>query len=276
MRLSIYDFQNYRLFLKEACEQMQKEKSLRAIAKDLGFASHSSISMTINGQRNLLPNAVRKIANFFEMDKDESRFLQALVAFNQAQDEQEKLLFQRQMFSVKGFLKAKPVQSAQYQYFSNLLLVLVREIIGLPNEDCSTESILSQLHDQSITAKDIDGALAQLIDLRLVDKSLEGKLFKRDAHIEMPEGMNKGFMYAFHKAVLEKAIESLFLVPGKKREYSATILTFKSERIGEAKECLRNFRNEFIARFSEDSDCDSVSQFSYQLFELADQKKKAG
>jgi uncharacterized protein (TIGR02147 family) len=272
---SIYDFQDYRLFLKMAFEEMKKTKSLRAIAKDLGFASHSSIVLVINAERNLSPSSASKIAEHFEMSKDETKFFQALVAFNHAQNAEEKLLYQRQMFSVKGFLKAKPIGSAQYQYFSNLLLVIVREVIGLTGGDCSAKAVLEYLGHANVSEKEIEMALDQLVTLRMVDKSVEGKMFKRDDHIELPKGLSNTFIYSFHKMILEKSLEALVQLPSSQREYSATVLTFNSERTQEAKEFLSQFRNEFIARFADDKNCDSVTQFSFQHFELAKAKKKS-
>lgn len=274
---SIYDFHNYRDFLKLEIERLRAKNpklSYRNISKKIGVASPNFIFLVMQGKRNLSLPMAKKLAKFFEFNQDETTFFSALVGYNQAADVEEKLMYQSQMFSVRGYLRAKPVEHAQYKYFSDWAVVVLREMIELQGFKLDTKKIAAEIHGGEVSAKQIEDGLKLLQELRLVDHSLEGTYHKREAHLEFPAGLSHGFIFAYHKAVLEKAEKALFNLKSAQREFSVSTISFDSAKMTEAKEFLTKMRTEFIARFGESKDSDAVAQFSYQFFEMAKIPKK--
>jgi uncharacterized protein (TIGR02147 family) len=199
----------------------------------------------------------------------------ALVQFNQAPTAEEKLVFQRQMYAVKGFLKFKPIEWAQYHYFSNWMIVVLREMIGLEQFNPNSKVIAEQLSGTDITPTQVDQALKLLVDLRLVDRSLENKYFQKDTNLQLPEGMSQSFVFAFHKAMLDRAHWALMNLKSSDREFSANTFTFDSSQMKAAKDFLESMLSEFISRFGNQPNADSVFQLNYQFFEQATLNKKS-
>ncbi len=131
---SVYDFHDYRQFLQKEIERLRAEDatlSYRVIAKKMGVASSNFILLVIQGKRNLSSAMAHKISKFFDFNQDETKFFVSLVGYNQAADVEEKLMYQGQMFSVRGYLRAKPVEHTQYKYFSHWAYVVLREMMEL-------------------------------------------------------------------------------------------------------------------------------------------------
>jgi uncharacterized protein (TIGR02147 family) len=109
----------------------------------------------------------------------------------------------------------------------------------------------------------------------MVDKSLEGKYFKRDAHLDLPSGRSHSFIFAFHKMMMEKSVQALLGLKPSQREVSATTMTFDASKLDEARAFLDKMRIEFTSRFGNAKEGDAVYQLNYQLFEMARIKKDA-
>lgn len=268
----IYDFTNYREFLRISVDHILKENPKlghRGLSKKMGLSSPNFIQLVIQGKRNLSPETARKCSRLFDFNSDEATFFEALVGYNQATTTEDKLPFQRQMFSVKGYLRAKPVESAQFKYFSDLTLVVLRELIALKAFEPEPTQISKHFSLQKTSPAEVTKCLNLLAELRLVDRSLENRYSQRDTHLELPADLSHSFIFAFHKAVLDLAQKALMELSSKQREFSASTIPFNSERTQEAKEFLAKMQTEFVARFGSDPESDSVYQLNHQMFELA-------
>jgi uncharacterized protein (TIGR02147 family) len=277
MTKTVFDYDNYREFLREKISDMRaQDESLsnRVLSKKIGFSSPNYILLVIDGKRNISVDAITKFSKFFDLKKNEADFFKNLVLMNQAQSVEDKLIFQDLIYKSLGYLKVRPIEYKQFQYFSHWALIAIREMVELRifNED--PKWISKHVFKSEVSAEEVKEFIKTLLDLKLIEKDNKGQLRKVDRHITLPPNVSLGFIFKFHKMMLEKASEALFKQKSKKRDITSTTLPIKSSRIPEIKDFLEKMRQEFIVKFSAPQNGDTIYTLNTQLFELADLKSK--
>lgn len=87
MGISIWDFADYRTYLKQAFAAAKAQGtpvSNRWLARQLGLKSFSFITMMLQGKRNLTRANREKLARLLGLSGEEGDYFAALVEFNQA------------------------------------------------------------------------------------------------------------------------------------------------------------------------------------------------
>lgn len=110
--------------------------------------------------------------------------------------------------------------------------------------------------------------MRDLLALKIL--SFEDDVYKASSHesettFDIPSASLKNF----HSKILERAQVSLFQDDVSKREFLSMVFTFRSEKLNEAREAIREFQESFARRFgATDEKKDSVYSLSVQLFRL--------
>lgn len=277
MAKTVFDYDNYREFLREKISDMRAQDeslSYRVLSKKMGFTSPNYILLVIDGKRNISVDAITKLSKFLDLKKNEADFFKNLVLMNQAQTVEDKLIFQDLIYKSLGYVKVRPVEYKQFQYFSHWALIAIREMVELKTFDEDPKWISVHFFKGQVSVDEVKEFIKTLLDLKLIERDNEGRLRKVDGHISLPPNVSLGFIFKFHKIMLEKASESLFNQKSKKRDITSTTLPIDSSRIPEIKEYLEKMRQEFIVKFSAPQNGDTVYTLNTQLFELADLKNK--
>src|SRR5579885_1121656 len=113
---SIYDYMDYRGFLKDQFSERKKQNPLfsyRSFNRVAGITSSAFLKQVIDGKRNLGDRGIRMIARGFKMNESERKYFESLVKFNQAETVEEKDQYFRERSRNKKFLDANPLTSAQ-------------------------------------------------------------------------------------------------------------------------------------------------------------------
>ncbi|MCP5463942.1 MAG: TIGR02147 family protein [Deltaproteobacteria bacterium] len=104
LMIDVFDYDDFRLFLKAACEEQRKESkrfSLRHFAELAGFNSSGYMTMVMKGERNLSPSSISKISEAFKMSRQQSEYFEALVLCNQAKDPKESDYYRERLQRLK-------------------------------------------------------------------------------------------------------------------------------------------------------------------------------
>src|SRR4051812_38461953 len=89
----IFEFSDYRKYLKELLEEKKKENrqfSHRAVLQKMGISSTGFLANVLSGRKNLTPDQVGKLSAILKLKAGEARFLECLVLFNQARTLEDK------------------------------------------------------------------------------------------------------------------------------------------------------------------------------------------
>ena len=84
----VYEYLDYRAFMRDhfaASKASMPQYSFRYLARKAGFTSSNFLKLVMDGDRNLGPQAIEKVAKAMKLDSHETEFFAQLVALNQAQ-----------------------------------------------------------------------------------------------------------------------------------------------------------------------------------------------
>lgn len=270
MDKTIFEFNDYREFLREyyeAARAKDKKFSFRFFSRVAGFKSSGSILKVMNGQTNLSAEAIHNIATAIKLNKEEREFFENLVGFNQAKTAQERQLFAQNLLKSQTYRKLKPLNAANFKYFSQWHYAAIRELVDLPEFKEDPEWIASKLIG-SITIAEVKEALKELQLLNVLGRDEKGKLKILDLHITSGDEVSFSGAANCHRQFLNLASESIDSVPREKRDLSAMTLGISAEMAKKVKTMVQEFRKELVEAVSSDTSSEAVYQLNMQFFPL--------
>lgn len=275
---SLYQYQNYRDFLKDFYTRSKAESSkfsFRYFSREAGFQSPSFLKQVMEGKRNLSEDGIEKFSKALKLNKEEKHFFKNLVLLNQATTVDERHLHARELLRSRTFKKLNPIRESQLRYLSEWYYIPIREMVSLPAFREDPVWIAQHLRP-SITPEEAQGALAELLKLGLLLRGPDGRLVQADKDIFVPDQITSSFLAHGHRELIKKASESIDLIPSAQREISAVTIKLSAESFKKIKEIIQNFRNDIRAEAARDEHPDAVYQFTLQVFPLAETKGEDG
>lgn len=272
LRPNIYEYLDYRLFLKAFLAYRKKESaafSYRSFSRMAGFRSPNFLKLVIDGERNISLQAIPSFAKAFKLTKTESDFFENLVLFNQAKIAEEKNRYYERISRSKSYHDAKPLEASQYAYFSNWYFVALRELVLLKNFKEDPRWINKKLKTRT-HPDEIKRALRILIELKLLYRDGEGRLRQTVEKISTSPEMGALAVLNFHREMLKKAQDSLENSRTSDRDISALTVAVSKKQFERIKERLQEIRREIHAISAEPGEKESVYQINLQMFNLSE------
>jgi len=270
VRPNIYDYMDYRTFLKDMF-RFRKHKdsyfSYRYFSGKAGFSSPNFLKLVIDGKRNLTSASLAKVAKGFGFLKQEREFFENLVFMNQAKDHEEKKHYLKRIMSIKGYIKTRRIEKKSYEYFSKWFTVAVREIVMFEGRDYTAEQIASILNPK-ITPKEAETAINLLMDLGFIKKDKDGLWVQSDAALSTDPEVKSLAIANFHREMLKLASESIERYSANERDISALTLRVNSASMAEIKRKIIEFRKELLEFALDEETADQVLQVNLQVFPL--------
>lgn len=273
MTPSIYDFLDYRQFLR-AWYESEKNRlpafSYRYFARKAGFSSPNFLKLVIDGDRNLSPDSMERFVEALKFTQDEGGFFRDLVAYNQARNLAEKNLLFDRVIASKRFQQWRKLDVSLLDYMRHWYYPAIRELAALPDFRAEAAWIAPRLVS-NLDPEEIEKALAILEELGLLIRNADGDLVRSDQTVSTgPRVLGEGRIAArsFLREMLERASESMDVVPAELRELGSITVAIRASTIPELKERILRFRRELLERCDQDVEPDEVYQFNVQLFPL--------
>jgi transcriptional regulator with XRE-family HTH domain len=241
---------DFRAFLRDLyAEKKAKNKSFsyRSFSRRAGVSAPNYLKLVVEGQRNLSTKMAEQFAEACGLDADAGRYFVHLVAFNQAKTSTERALHYGKLTSFQHYRKAHKLEIAHAAYYSDWYIPAIRELAASRDFRADSEWIADQLR------------------LKQADALLSTGPETRGLHI-----------VAFHRAMTQRAIESIDLVPAKDRDISSLTLCLSRGSLRTFKERLQRVRRELLELSALESDPEQVVQINFQLFPLSRARKRAG
>src|SRR5215831_45499 len=138
MAITVYDYTNYRSFLKDKFRELkQKNPSLsyRSFNRLAGIKSSGFLKLVVDGKRNLADEGISMLAQGFRLGEPERKYFELLVKFNQAKNPEEKNRIFHELSQNRRFIAAKPLTAAQYHLFSNWYYVAILEMFRIETKE---------------------------------------------------------------------------------------------------------------------------------------------
>lgn len=243
--------------LKQVFSEKQRKNphySLRAFSRDIGMDS-SSLGKILKGERRFPVNKAETVFRNLDLDPTDKRlFLESLSdkenildKINISQND-ERYLIEESFFKV----------IAEWEHYA------VLELFDLDGFEVTDESISKKL-DITLTRADV--VLTNLFEAKLIS-SEGGCLYKIHEEIKTSEDIVSQALRKSHIETLEIGIDKLEEVDIELRDYSSMTIAVNLDKIGEAKEVIREFRRKMSTLFSKGNKSE-VYNLAIQLYPLS-------
>lgn len=266
----ITKFMDFRAFLLAHAQESRARNprwTFGVWAKMLGLKGTASITRILKGERDPGEKLTQALIQYFGFDGDAAEYFKDLIRLHKAsQDPRLGVALLEKMGKQYPNSALRVLDDRSFEVISNWYTLVIREMVRLRDFEEDAESIAHQIIFP-ITSKEVNSAIANLLELGLLSRSESGRLKITEGRIHTPDDLANEAIKRFHERMLENAKMALRLVPVNNREISAVTLSLPSHALPKAKELIREFQDKFSKLFEQEQG-DTVFQFQIQLFPL--------
>jgi uncharacterized protein (TIGR02147 family) len=276
--VGVYAYLDYRAFLRDhyaAKKAASRAFSYRAFSKRAGVASPNYLKLVIEGKRSLSPKMSERFAHACGLDADASRYFVHLVTFNQAKTSTERAQAYDKLTGFQSYRQAHKLELAHAAYYSDWYMPAIRELAAAAQFRAEPEWIADQLVPK-ISPLQAQRALETLVELGLLVRNTAGRLVQADALVSTGPETRGLHIVAFHRAMTQRAIESIDLVPASERDISSLTLCLGRGGLATLKTRLQRLRRELLELSALETEAEQVVQVNFQLFPLSAAPKRGG
>lgn len=268
---SIYEYSDYRLFLKDLIAFKQEKNplfSLRSLTQKADIKSSSFFSHIISGKRNLSKTSLLKTCRGLGLTKQEAAYFENLVFFNQAKSVDEKNHFFEVLTELRNTSSITSLQDEQYDYFSEWYHSVIRELVCYLTCGNDYEKIASYLIPE-VTPTQVKESIDLLLRLNLLQFD-KGKYTQSEPLIqsEMDTEFKRFKVLKFQRDMMRRVSESFTNVPDYKRMTSASTFSISSKNFQRAQEILRETRMKLLRIAEQDKHPEDTFLLNMNLIAL--------
>ncbi len=268
---SVFEYLDYRAFMRDlyAAKKTESAKfSFRFFARKAGFSSSNFLKLVMDGDRNLGPTAIERVAAALKLDKDEGAFFADLVAMNQAQTVSERNRAFERVAANRRFRAARKLDGPLFEYLTRWYYPVIRELAAREDFVEDPAWIASQLLP-AIEAREARAALKTLEKLGLLVRDAEGRLVRGEASLTTGHEVRHVVVPAYHLQMIERAAKAVETVEPDHRDVSSLTVCIRGATLPDLKAKIRRFREEMLDRCDSDPSPERVYQLCIQLFPLS-------
>jgi uncharacterized protein (TIGR02147 family) len=267
----IYEYLEYRLFLKDHFEEQRKRFrhfTYRYIAGKTGLDASFYVKV-LQKQLHLSTKSIPVMADFLNLDKRQAQYFSLLIKFNKANSPDECKIYFEKLIRLKG-PASKVLDPRQYEFFKKWYHAAIKEALNfLPLKDEFAE--LGRRLVPPITEAQVRKAVTLLEELGLIRKDPQGVFVLVDKNITTGDGWKSIAPIAirnFQKEFLQRAHDALDIIPKEDRDISTLTFSVSRQTVSAMRERISEMRKELIQMANGDQHLDCVYQLNVQLFPL--------
>lgn len=267
----IFTYLSYRGWLRdyyEAAKENIPAFSYRYFSRKAGYSSPNFLKLVMEDKRNLTADSVARFCKALKLSPAEARFFEALVDLDQAQNAQEKNEAFERVASSRRFRYARRMDRGFFDYLSHWYYPAIREMAARSDFQEDPSWIAAQLVPPIKPAQARE-ALDLLLELGLLERDGAGRIVRGNASITTGHEVQSLAIGNYHRQMLERAADSIELVPSTKRDISALTVCISPEAVPEFKKRIHEFRETLLHLGDQDQDPRSVYQINIQFFPLS-------
>jgi uncharacterized protein (TIGR02147 family) len=268
--IDVFRYHDYRAFLAGYYEAKKPRGfSYRAFARAAGLGAPNYLQLVINGRRSLTPAMARRFAETCGLGNEAAEYFVTLVAFNQAQTNEERNEHYQKLRGFRRYRRAQKLELAEAAYHSTWYLPAIRELVLSPAFREDPEWIGAQLRPR-VKPQDVAQALETLLELGLLQRTPEGKLRQKSRVVSTGPETSGMHITNYHAEMMQRATHAMTEVPARERDVSSLTLCLGSRGIAELKERIQAFRRELLELCETEAEPSQVVQVNFQLFPLSE------
>ncbi|NLG17436.1 MAG: TIGR02147 family protein [Fibrobacter sp.] len=268
-QLSIYDYSDYRLFLRDIYnrrKETDKKFSHRFIAAHVGASSSGWFSDIINNRINLTRQYLTALCKLLHLSAREIDFFEVLVDYCQSGALAEKNRYMQKIFSFKEINPAL-VQKEQFEFYSKWYISAIRELLLLYNFKDDYHELARKL-DPPIKPAQAKQAIVVLLSIGFIKQNREGFYKPVERNISKSTAFRSVYWANFVTSMMNLAIESIDRHSSDVRDISSVTVNLSPEGFKTAKAEIDALRKRLLALSGMETKQFATYQCNFQLFPL--------
>ena len=271
--ISVYDYSDFRLFLKDLQEVKSGQNrafSYRYYAQKAGINSSSFYPQVIKGNRNLTKETILKTCIAFGLEGDAAEYFESLVSFNQAKSVKVQNVFFEKIIEKQKMRHIASISEEQYEYFSAWYHPAIREAVTIVDFK-DNYSTLGKFLKPALSAKQAKDSVELLLKLGFLKK--DGDQYTQTEPLLSSRQTSN---FSVHQAInyqiemLKMAIDAFDRWKPKRRLSSATTLSFSQDNFKQYIEIIRDCRSRLMKLAVKEDSPESVYQLNINFFPLSE------
>ena len=269
--LSIYDFQDYREFLKAAYLDRKKSQyffSHRYFLKEAGVHNSGYLKLIIDKKRSLTSAMIPGFAKALRLSLHEQAYFTELVGFNEADSDEDKDKHYRELKILCSQVKRKIIGSDFFDLFEHWYIPVIRELVCLHDFKDNFKIIGKTICPQVSPAR-VEKAMAFLLEKKMIIRNADGTYIQTDPAIDTSDQVTSLAVRNFNRQMITLANEAL-------DRFSRDERYVRGVTIGISKKTYHTIIQEFnklnakvVEMVGADRESDRVYQMNFQLFPLS-------
>lgn len=278
MTKSIFDYTDYRNFLRDHSERLKKQNpkwSFGWWSKRLGLANTGVITNIVNGHRHPGSQILDKLVRDLKMNKPEETYFRNLVLLAKTKENPElsQLVLQKLENShpTKHFAL---IEESAFQAVAKPHYYAIREIVNLKNFEKSATWIQDRLRIK-VSKPEIKRAIKDLLSLGMLKESTTGKIDYHKGSMRTSTDVASEALRQFHESMISLAEKSIREIKIEERDITGCTFSISKSDLPQIKKEIANFRMRIMNQFEKLGNGDEVYQLNVQLFPLTKNIKGA-
>lgn len=253
--LSIFKYVDYRLFFREyysARNKADRHFSHRYLSEKLGDKSPSFFLKVIQGQRRLSDDQLEKITKMFDLDREESRYLQAMYRYGIAKDNAEREYHLGLMVAISSPSR-KELGSEASDFYSEWYHSVVRALLGVLDVSDDFTQLTRRLKP-TLTAIQTRQSMQLLERLKLIEKNTKGFWKPQENAIFFKSPIQDATMRSYRLKCLDLAKLAVSAPQSQNPpQFFTTTMTVSEDALERIRKNLAKFRSEVRTIVSRDN-----------------------
>lgn len=265
--ISVYDYQNYRLFLSDFLnekKQLDKGFSQREILKKMEISSTGFLSNVLSGRNNLTTTQVATLCKILKLKIGEANYFETLVLFTQSKTIDEKNTYFSRMVKLHK-AKFKSLKPSQMSLFAKWHYAVIRELIYFVNFTDDYKALAKKI-DPSITPGDAKEAIEELEKIGLIAKDKLGVYRQKRGIVSTGDEIRSFHVARFQADTMKYAQRALDTVPSNERDISVLTLKLSDNMMKHMKSEIQMFRKKLLRMAEVDANQSHVYQCNINFF----------
>ncbi len=267
---SIFEYTNYRIFLKEYYESRKAESgyTYREFANATGMNSTSWLLHLIKGTKNLTSDTAVRIAKAIKLNKSETAYFEMMVPFTQASTSDLKDHYYQKMLGLKRTLNIVKITEEQYEYYTRWYHPVIRSLVCKMDFGENFEKLGACLLP-TISASEAKQSVKLLEKLGMITRGKSGRHSLKATVISTGDEINSLNVVNYHKQVSRLGENIHERAPKETRDISALTLGIGEAEFHIIKTRIQEFRKEIMDLANASVSADRIYQFNFQFFPVA-------
>jgi uncharacterized protein (TIGR02147 family) len=267
----VFEYLDYRAYLRDYyayAKEARRGFSFRNFSRRAGLGSPNHLKRVMEGQRNLTDEMAQRFAGALGLGGEAADYFTHLVRFGQAKTGAERNRAYEKLTGFKAYRRTRKLDLAHAAYHSTWYVPAVRELAAREDFRADPAWIARRLLPP-IKPSEAKSALDILLDLGLLQREQGGRVAQSEPLLTTGPEMHALHIANYHRAMMQRAAESIDLVPSARRDISAVTILVGDGGMTRVKQMVQQFRRQLLELAVSEPKPTQVVQVNVQIFPLS-------